>query len=69
MKFAKIHIQKKTDIIQFILIVMYGSAENALWKLLNPLPFISLNVASEKTHPKCEMRCSEHCGNTVREVQ
>ena len=19
--------------------------------------------------PKCEMRCSEHCGNTVREVQ
>lgn len=55
MKFAKIHIQKKTDIIQFILIVMYGSAENALWKLLNPLPFISLNVASEKTHKN--VRC------------
>lgn len=33
------------------------------------ISFIQPDRSKREDSQKCEMRCSEHCGNTVREVQ
>jgi hypothetical protein len=54
--------------------ILDGDQSDAILTLCIPCnkkekEFIQPERSKREDSPKCEMRCSEHCGNTVREVQ